>query len=210
VREGRQLRCPDESESEPAAHQPAKAKRPEDFQQVKYWYHDQYAEEVRRRNESGKYKGGQRGRMRARDGENVMFWFLEDESGNTLEAHDVQEIREAARTSWRLLWEESGGKLGCPWGKLHPSIQFKFYAEMEAKFPSLQLCHGHWKAKMVCTLAYSHWHNKQTRDALKREQGAQSDMEPVCPEKRPAETPLLTSPSKRSKGMCINSIHTTI
>lgn len=176
------------------------------YPKIDYWYYKQYTEESNRRDEDA---GGNRkeGRGRSSDGKNVMFWFLQDETGRVLESIEVDSIREASRYIWRMLYEDYEGKLPCPWRKVDSRAQSRFYEEIEDQYPILKLCDGHWKARSICTNGYSQWYKTHTSSKKKTSIKCDSettlpDNQPICPAKRTSETPppAESEPNKKARG----------
>jgi hypothetical protein len=86
-------------------------KRQEDYPNITYWRFETYTAEQTRREKSGEHKG-QRGRGRLEEGENVSFWFLQDEAGEVINTDELKEIRKSSKRLWRVLYDQ--GKLACP------------------------------------------------------------------------------------------------
>jgi hypothetical protein len=177
---------------------PPPTKHQEDYPNITYWRFETYTAEQARREKSGEHKG-QRGRGRLEEGENVSFWFLQEETGEVIDTDELKEIRKSSKRLWRVLYDQ--GKLACPWKQVHPDVQDQFYAEIESKHPSLQLCHGNWKARKVCTTDFSHWYKKQANSSepIKSEQSDLPEKGTV-PAKRPSDSMDLEESNKRAKG----------
>jgi hypothetical protein len=184
------------------------------YPKIDYWYYKQYTEESNRRDAEAKMAklSNERNednrkddRGHSSDGENVMFWHLQDETGRVLDWIEVDAIRGASRHFWRLLYEDYAGKLPSPWRKVDAKAQTRFYEEIEALYPLLKLCEGHWKARSICTNGYSQWHKNHTKTEPSFKCNSEeptlsdSDSQAVCPAKRSSVAPPPATSNKKAR-----------
>ncbi|KAJ3567919.1 hypothetical protein NP233_g6048 [Leucocoprinus birnbaumii] len=127
------------------------------YPEIRFWKQADYNEEAAKRNalkkaasiDSGKAK---RGSSRMASGENVMLWFIEEESGEEVSAQKAGDIRELARKTLKSIIEvrpdlSSWTKLTTPYAKYYLS-------EMYKQYPILRFCKGHWKAEKVAMIVF--------------------------------------------------------
>jgi hypothetical protein len=168
-----------------------------DYPKIDFWYLKQY-----KALKDEKPKGG---RGRNIEGENVMFRFLQDETGQVLEGKEVDAICEASRHFWRVLYQDYDGNLGCPWREVDARAQLRFYEEIEEQYPLLKFCEGHWKARSICTNGYSQWHSTYSKKQISIKCNSEeatlsdSDSQAVCPAKRSSEAPPRANSNKRAR-----------
>ncbi|KAF7371531.1 hypothetical protein MVEN_00007900 [Mycena venus] len=129
-----------------------------DYPKINYWTESDYRkEEKRRQNEKGKATmsdaKGQRGSKRlAEDDENVMFWFIEDENGDSIPGKRAKAARNQARKIWRYL--DNLGRLPECWNDADALVSSYYTGEMRRFFPELQLCECDYKAHRIATLIF--------------------------------------------------------
>jgi hypothetical protein len=200
LRQGRTVHSGKDAETESKPPPPPSMQRG-DFPGVRYWYQEEYTRERDRRRTSPDYQEGPRGRGRARDGENVSMWFIEDHSGNPVDGNMASRIRDHTRLLWRMMYEEYNRDPGSTWKRVDPKAQNHYYQEMESKFPVLRLCEGNWKSRMICTLTYTQWYKRHLKNnPIKYEEGTLPENEAARTQKRPADASPTLEASKKSKG----------
>lgn len=89
--------------------------------------------------------------------DNVMFWFLQNEDGSTVHCTTIAHMRFASKLLWSTMLHKYT-TLAPTWMKLTPVQQMEFYLDIEDKFPFLQLCEDHYKARKIGTIDYTHWY----------------------------------------------------
>ena len=92
-----------------------------------------------------------------------MFWFLQNEDGTELDGRVLTKIRAEAKIIWRELCDKYG-PIGCPWSSVAPRYQREYWRRIEAAYPVLRLCDGHYKADSIPFSDYSHWYDVRYPD----------------------------------------------
>ncbi|KAJ7824107.1 hypothetical protein B0H14DRAFT_3729123 [Mycena olivaceomarginata] len=111
-----------------------------DYRKINYWTEGVYRkEDKRRQSEKGKASmsdaKAQRGsKPLSEDDENVMFWFIEDEDGNSIPGQRAKAARDQARKIWRYL--DRSGRLPDCWNEADT------------------LCENDYKANRIATLIF--------------------------------------------------------
>ncbi|KAF7372179.1 hypothetical protein MVEN_00077000 [Mycena venus] len=129
-----------------------------DYPKINYWTESDYRkEDKRRQNEKGKATmsdaKGQRGSKRlAEDDENVMFWLIEDENGDSIPGKRAKAAYDQARKIWRYL--DNLGRLPECWNDADALVSSYYTGEMRRFFPELQLCERDYKAHRIATLIF--------------------------------------------------------
>ncbi|KAF7357949.1 hypothetical protein MVEN_00841500 [Mycena venus] len=129
-----------------------------DYPKINYWTESDYRkEDKRRQNEKGKATmsdaKGQRGSKRlAAEDENVMFWFIEDENGDSIPGKRAKAARDQARKIWKYL--DHLGRLPECWNDADALVSSYYTGEMRRFFPELQLCERDYKAHRIATLIF--------------------------------------------------------
>lgn len=88
--------------------------------------------------------------------------FITDRQGTHLK-HLVSGIRRAARQIWTELDKTPGCCTGRTFLKNGIASPFmdEYIGTIEAIYPCLKLCSGHWKALQVGMLVYPHWYRSR-------------------------------------------------
>ena len=90
-------------------------------------------------------------------GDNIIFWFLQNADGTTVNGPTVSRMRFTTKLSWSNMLDKY--KMLAPtWTNLTPAQQLEFYLDIKDKFPFLRLCEDHYKAQKIGTLDYMHWY----------------------------------------------------
>ena len=117
-------------------------------------------------------------------GENVMFWFLQNADGTTVDGPTVSRMRFTSKLAWSNMLDKYQ-TLAPTWTNLTPAQQLEFYLDIEDKFPFLRLCEDHYKARKIGTLDYTHWYGTRvlrkskatTRGKKRRRSGTDPNLE---------------------------------
>jgi hypothetical protein len=132
---------------------------PDDYPDITYWCKRVQLDEKNRQLEFAKSSPGRK-RKRKSKGKNVAFWHFQHRDGTVLDYEEVKSIRKDSKKIWRKLCNKYG-PIGAPWTTISPDRQLEFYIKIEAKYPLLQLCENHYKAKSISFSNYSHWYDKR-------------------------------------------------
>ncbi|KAF8259057.1 hypothetical protein EI94DRAFT_1814046 [Lactarius quietus] len=100
---------------------------------------------------------GKRGPGRATRGENVMFWFLQNEDGLVVDGMVITRMWFLSKQVWSSMLAKRK-TLAPTWMNLMPAQQMEFYLDIEDRFPFLRLCEDHYKARKIGTIDYTHWY----------------------------------------------------
>lgn len=98
-------------------------------------------------------------------GENVAFWFIEDESGTMVDGHVLSDIRSEAKVIWSDMCDVNKGPIGAPWTTVPPKYHQEYWRRIESAFPILRLCENHYKADAIAHADYSHWYGARYPDS---------------------------------------------
>ena len=130
-------------------------------------------------------------------GENVMFWFLQNADGTTVDGPTVSRMRFTSKLSWSNMLDKYKS-LAPTWTSLTPAQQLEFYMDIEDKFPFLRLCEDHYKARKIGTLDYTHWYGTRvlgkSKAAARGKKRRHSRTDPI-----PEDTGTLQGVSNRYK-----------
>ena len=91
----------------------------------------------------------------ATQGENVMFWFLQNADGTTVNGPTVSRMRFTSKLAWSNMLDKYQ-TLAPTWMNLTPAQQLEFYLDIEDKFPFLRLGEDHYKAQKIGILDYTY------------------------------------------------------
>lgn len=129
-----------------------------DYPHIQFWTKEEwskYKNDMDNSSDIGK-KRGARGGTRASRGENVMFLFVEETNGASVDGSLASKIRDHARSIWVSLYAR--GMAPQTWGYLSMESKDEYYYEMEHKYPCLRYCEDHWKAHHVGQTIYLQWY----------------------------------------------------
>ncbi|KAJ7702524.1 hypothetical protein B0H14DRAFT_3648863 [Mycena olivaceomarginata] len=147
-----------------------------DYRKINYWTEGVYRkEDKRRQSEKGKASmsdaKAQRGSKRlSEDDENIMFWFIEDEDGNSIPGQRAKAARDQARKIWRYL--DRSGRLPDCWNEADTVASSYYTGEMRRFFPELQLCENDYKANRIATLIFPNFlkhRNSKVKEEIKED-----------------------------------------
>ena len=82
--------------------------------------------------------------------------YVVDESGVPVDGYQASHICSVARSNWEYL--ASNGLAPEKWKTFcSADVANWFHREMEAQFPLLRLCQGHWKSNQIAIDNYPNW-----------------------------------------------------
>ncbi|KAJ7786921.1 hypothetical protein B0H14DRAFT_2629987 [Mycena olivaceomarginata] len=134
---------------------------------------------IERRTSAGRAKKARRAclmlkhgaaRKDSEDDENVMFWFIEDEDGNSIPGQRAKAARDQARKIWRYL--DRSGRLPDCWNEADTVASSYYNGEMRCFFPELQLCENDYKANRIATLIFPNFlkhRNSKVKEEIKED-----------------------------------------
>ena len=139
-------------------------------------------------------KKPQHGNARAREGENVMYNFVEEEDGGVVDGHVATAIRKLMQS----IFNGMGDRVPQRWRQAGKNDRDYVLSELYKAYPYLMLCFDHWKADKIASNTLSTFHNNTQKRRARLAPvvkpntmpppTSHSDMEPST------SNPILTSP----------------
>jgi len=112
---------------------------------------------------------GKKGKSRAAQGINVKLQFIVDRSGNPVDGHRANKIREVARSIWAHL--SAHGIAPESWGTAGLVTTDMYRTQMETRLEELRLCEGGWKAQQIAFEAYPSWRSARLKNGTFNSKG---------------------------------------
>ncbi|KAJ3569808.1 hypothetical protein NP233_g4809 [Leucocoprinus birnbaumii] len=88
--------------------------------------------------------------------------FVTDRNGGHLK-HLMKGIRKTARKIWTELARRPNSWVATTFNKNGANFMENYIGTIEAIYPCLRMCAGHWKAQQIGISAYSHWYKNRSR-----------------------------------------------
>jgi hypothetical protein len=167
-----------------------------DYTKINYWTESDYRKEDKcRQSEKGKVsisdaKALRSSKRLSEDDENIMFWFIEDEDGNSIPGQRAKAARGQARKIWRYL--DRLGRLPDCWNEADTVASSYYTGEMRRFFPDLQLCENDYKANRIATLIFPNFlkhRNSKVKEEIKEDSEYSATKNP---NKVPGRKPLVS------------------
>ena len=178
-----------------------------DYPAILYWFKHQYLAAKTLRDGLQSIGIAGRGPARSAQGENVKFWFLQQEDGTVVDGHTISRMRHTTKSIWKTI--DSSTPMGSPWTSVSAAHQQEFYRLIEAKYPFLRFCECHYKADAIAHKDYLHWYSRKegkksggvSKARLqKRTLSKTKPVDPPIPSKRGSHTPSTPPTSHTTHG----------
>ena len=130
------------------------------FPDINFWTTQDYNKWESERNKMADVlevgsKKPQRGNARAREGENVMYNFVEEEDGGVVDGHVASAIRKLMQS----IFNGMGDRVPQKWRQAGKNDRDYILSELYKAYPFLMLCFDHWKADKIASNTLSTFHN---------------------------------------------------
>ncbi|KAJ7130702.1 hypothetical protein C8R46DRAFT_1236139 [Mycena filopes] len=116
-----------------------------DYPEVKYWQKSLWTEQVKRDS----------GRSHANRATKNSLLFIVNEDGDAPPQETLDQVRKLCYSLFFDFHRE--GTLPHVWTQAGHAIQHRFRSTLEAAFPDLRLCHGHWKVDRLASIVFMAW-----------------------------------------------------
>ena len=144
-----------------------------DYPKVQFWMKGDFCNQMQKAKEPHvpSLTVCTRGKSRIARGENVTSRYLEDEHGQVINGHVLMEMRALARQVFQHLHSQNLAPR--TWTKASIVAHQYYRNSMNAQFPILRLCEGHWKVDKLAIDSYPGWYRNNVLCNL----GAQQESE---------------------------------
>jgi hypothetical protein len=123
-----------------------------DYGDVKFWNKKDYMTAKKNKKISTGFQSDK--------SDNIMTWYVEDDSGNPVDGDTVDSMRSYARLIWQYFLDS--GMAPLTWADINVVAHNYYEHHMTRRFPELGYGTNNWKAHMLATDNYSSWYGKHT------------------------------------------------